>query len=112
MGWERRRREGRKKRGGGRGSFDWDGKANEQTNTVLKKAKEKKIASIRWPVGKSVEHILFICGSLHVAGPHNLTESGGIRRCVFVGVCMVLLEVCHCGDRLGGVLSSGYCLVF
>ena len=41
------------------------------------------------------------CGALSVTGPHNLTGSGSIRSCGFVGVGVTLLEeVCHCGDGL------------
>ena len=39
-----------------------------------------------------------MCGSWNAIGPPNLTGSGTIRRCGFVGVGVALLEeVCHCG---------------
>ena len=40
------------------------------------------------------------CDSSNVLGPHNLIGSGTLRRCVLVGVDVVVEEVCYCGGRL------------
>ena len=48
----------------------------------------------KWPRFK-----VDLCGSWNMIGPHNLTGSGTIRRCGFVGVGVALEEVCHCGYR-------------
>ena len=41
------------------------------------------------------------CHYLNIIAPHTLIESGTLRRCVFVGVGVALLEeVHHCGGGL------------